>query len=30
MTAMAGASQTPRAVENIAAFPEKRGSVWTD
>ncbi len=30
MAAMAGASQTPRAVENIAAFPEKRGSVWTD
>ena len=27
--AMAGASHTPRAVENIAAFPEKRGPVWT-
>jgi len=29
MEAMAGASRTPRAVENIAAFPEKRGPVWT-
>jgi len=29
MEAMAGASQTLRAVENFAAFPEKRGPVWT-
>lgn len=29
MEAMAGASRTPRAVENIAAFPKKRGPVWT-
>ncbi len=29
MEAMAGAGQTPHTVENINAYLEKRGPVWT-
>ena len=29
MEAMAGAGQTPRAVQNITAYLEERGPVWT-